>query len=354
MTNTTTLLSHLRVFLQWTRARIQSSRLSRVFTALREAIEGPCRLPVEVPIPVPVRRPNLALAGTLGILLMASTSGAAAYQDPWNRWVDNAANGQLVDVQVMIEGQATPLYPAPRFNDSRLYFEALQGRNYSVVVRNRTGERVGVLLTVDGLNVVDGTRTGLSNQEPMYVLDPYETATIRGWRTSLDQVRRFVFVDEQRSYAERTGQANGDMGWIRVLAFEERRPVSWLRPDQWLPRSAPAAPQSLERDQAAPRAQAAPAPTQVQGETRRAMEKSMAGALDAAPRAESYPGTGWGERREDHVEETWFVAAGPARDHLVLRYEYADGLRALGIRLDGNRLQERERGTLGFAQPPRW
>ena len=57
----------------------------------------------------------------------------------------------------------------------------------------------------------------------MYVLDPYEGAVIRGWRTSLDDVRQFVFVDEERSYAERTGQANGDMGWIRVLSFQRDR-----------------------------------------------------------------------------------------------------------------------------------
>jgi len=45
-------------------------------------------------------------------------------------------------------------------------------------------------------------------------------------------VRRFVFVDEERSYAERTGQANGDMGWIRVLSFRERAPQVWIEPRQ--------------------------------------------------------------------------------------------------------------------------
>src|SRR5439155_442973 len=97
----------------------------------------------------------------------------------------------------------------------RLYFQAFKGRNYSLVVRNNTGRRVGVLIAVDGLNVVTGERSSLSRNESMYVLDPNERAVIRGWRTSLDQVRRFVFVDEEHSYAERTDQANGDLGWIR-------------------------------------------------------------------------------------------------------------------------------------------
>ena len=41
-------------------------------------------------------------------------------------------------------------------------------------------------------------------------------------------------------------------------------------------------------------------------------------------------------------------------DQIVLRYEYASGLRALGINLQRNRLWDRERGELGFAQPPKW
>ena len=41
-------------------------------------------------------------------------------------------------------------------------------------------------------------------------------------------------------------------------------------------------------------------------------------------------------------------------DHLVLRYEYASGLIALGIFPDGDRLRDRDRGELSFARPPRW
>src|SRR5262249_23737227 len=127
--------------------------------------------------------------------------------------------------QVWVGGSRAPLYWAPG-RDDRLYFQAFKGRNYSLVLRNNTSERIGVLVSVDGLNVVNGEMTAMQNDEPMYVLDPYERATIQGWRTSLQNVRQFVFVDEQHSYAERTDQANSDMGWIRVLAFRERR-LAW-------------------------------------------------------------------------------------------------------------------------------
>ena len=286
-----------------------------------------------------------SLAACAAITLALAAPPARAHEGPGpTRW-DRSARGDLVDVQVLVAGRAAPLYFAPDRRDRR-YFEAGRGRDYALRVRNLTGGRVGVLVSVDGLNVVNGERSRQSRGEAMYVLDPWESATIRGWRTSLDEVRRFVFVDEQRSYASRTGQANGDMGWIRVLAFVERG-AGVVRPR-------PAADgygreEKGRREPVAPQAAAPPA-----GEDRGLREsatKSLAGRGQAD---ESFPGTGWGERREDRVRETCFVAAARPGDRLVFRYEYASGLLALGIRPEGRRLEQRERGELSFAPPPRW
>ena len=84
------------------------------------------------------------------------------------------------------------------------------------------------------------------------------------------------------------------------------------------------------------------------------MEGTPAPGLEPAPGApESNPGTGWGSRRYDPVQRTQFTAVRNPTDHLILRYEYADGLRALGITPRRWRLWDREDGQLGFAQPPR-
>jgi hypothetical protein len=205
--------------------------------------------------------------------------------------------------------------------------------------------------------------SSLGNSEPMYVLDPYETATIQGWRTSLDNVRRFVFVDEQRSYAQRTGQANSDMGWIRVLAFHERR-LAWRNPRYQVPQ-----PWNGERDDELGRLEAEEgqrAESPESGSKDQAGGDEMSKAAPSEPNAlydqrsngneqRAFPGTGWGDQRRDPVQRVEFYAAAQATDHLVLRYEYASGLRALGIVPQTRpwRLWERE-GQLGFAQPPRW
>ena len=159
----------------------------------------------------------LVAAGAMSI--MAAFPAQAAY-------TEDTADGRVVDVQIKVRGRSAPLYIS-RDNWNRFYFQAFEGQNYSIVLRNNTGRRIGVLVSVDGLNVVNGERARLKSNEPMYVHDPWGRAEIKGWRTSLRSVRRFVFVDEHRSYAERTGQANGDMGWIRVLAFKENKRWDW-------------------------------------------------------------------------------------------------------------------------------
>lgn len=293
------------------------------------------------------RRLTRSLAACAAIVLALAAPPAPAHGGgDVTRW-DRSARGDLVEVQVLVAGRSAPLYLAPGRWDRR-YFEAFRGRNYALRVRNLTGRRVGVLVSVDGLNVVNGERSRQGRGEAMYVLDAWETATIRGWRTSLDEVRSFVFVDEERSYASRTGQANGDMGWIRVLAFAERG-ARVTRPRPVLEGHGDGIGSREESAAAPPSAEAPLAGTD--RVLRESATKSMAGRAQAD---ESFPGTGWGERRTDRVTETWFVAAARPTDRLVFRYEYAPGLAALGIRPESRRLEQRERGQLGFARPPKW
>ncbi|HTR96829.1 MAG TPA: hypothetical protein VMH61_02915 [Candidatus Acidoferrales bacterium] len=290
-------------------------------------------------------------------ILAAGAVLASPARAQWlgSTWVD----GQLVDVQVRVEGRAAPLFDSPS-GDSRRYLEAVAGRGYTIALRNNTAQRVGVLVAVDGLNVVTGQRTSQSSDEAMYVLGPWQSTEIRGWRTSLDDVRRFVFVDEAHSYAGRTDQANGDMGWIRVTAFRETLPW-WIRPmpdpdparDERRSNAAPpqGAPQGADAP-AAPRAEAIgplASPRATLQDDGEAKKDGSGGAM-----GEAFPGTGWGGRREDRVREVRFTAERCTTDRIVLRYEYASGLRALGILPDRDRLLDRDLGVLGFAQPPRW
>jgi hypothetical protein len=234
-------------------------------------------------------------------------------------------------LSVEVSGRETPLYPA-RDGSGRLYLEARAGATYAVRLRNTSGERLAVALDVDGANVIDG-RIPASTQERMYVLDPYGTTFIQGWRSSLSEVHLFTFVDEAQSYASRTGQANGHLGWIEAKVYRERRPV-WRGKVQ----EAPAPP-------------AAPAPAQDEKAAQDSVAPAVPPGTAGAP-TRSYPGTGWGAATDDRVVEVAFDPEPYPCQRLTLRYEYRGALLALGVlpRPVRDRLLERERGD--FAQAP--
>ena len=290
-------------------------------------------------------RRQLLGAGLSGALL--SCAPAAAYET-------RAAVGSLVDVSVALDGARAMLYPA-RDGTGRFYLEARRGAAYEVRIDNRSHERIGVALSVDGLNAINGERdrslTLPSDPGRMYVLGPWEGTTVRGWRTSLAEVHRFTFVDEAASYAARAGKANARMGWIEVAVYREQRPYVWRD------RPAPITPFAGGRDEVlsmptppatAPPAAAAEAPREG------AIEQHDAKRHDEFGR--SYPGTGWGRREWDQAVVVDFHACPEPAERITLRYEYASALARLGVVPrwpPRDRLSERERGRGGFARPPR-
>lgn len=238
----------------------------------------------------------------------------------------------LVDVSVEVDGVRAPLHPA-RDGSGRLYLEARDGAEYAVRLENRTAERVGVVVLVDGLNVISAVREDPGSGGPgrMYVLDPWDSTTVRGWRSSLEEVHAFTFEDEGRSYAARTGKSNRKMGWIEVAAYRDReRPV-------------PVEPQVRGYGEGRPD----------KDEDRRQAPAGAARDRAEAPSATgAYPGTGWGDRHDDPVRLVHFEPESRPAQLTTIRYEYAATLRALGLLPRHDRLHEREHAVQGFVPPP--
>ena len=257
------------------------------------------------------------------------------------------APGPLVGISVEVGGQPAPLYPAPD-ESGRYYLEAREGGRYLIRLSNRTAERLGVVLTVDGLNVISGQRD--RGRGRMYVLDPWRQATVQGWRSSLQEVRRFTFVDEKASYAARSNKANARMGWIEVSVYREKR--RWRHPHPRLDDTKGSADRPSEAGERSGRDESAPSAAEpmAEGEAR-AQGKSSA-------RARSYPGTGWGSRTHDPVVLVDFRPESSPAQRVTLRYEYRRALVALGVlpspHVPHDRLWERDRGASGFAPPPLW
>ena len=308
-------------------------------------------------------RPSLVatVLGAAGVLAAVPACAHSPYGE---------APGSLVSVSVEAEGRSVPLYPAPD-GSGRFYLEAREGERYAVTIGNRTHERLGVVLTVDGLNAISGDRerapwAGSRPGPRMYVLDAWGSASVKGWRTSLDDVRRFTFVDERASYAARSGKANSRMGWIEVAVYRERPRPYVYRPDP-VYRTDPYE-SSGARDESAKRSAEEQAENAGKAERDDGRDRPSASARDeglarkgppaTVPPAGGYPGTGWGARETDPAMLVDFEPEASPAERVALRYEYASALRALGILpapwAARDRLRERESGDAGFAKPPRW
>jgi hypothetical protein len=142
---------------------------------------------------------------------------------PITAWAERSGVGD-VEVEVIGDrGRPLPEYPLRREDRPgiyKAYLEAKRGQNYSIQIRNRTNQRVGVVVAVDGRNVISGARSELRPDERMYVLGPYQQETYEGWRTGKNRVNRFYFTDAGDSYSGAWGDYSA-MGVIAVAAFRE-------------------------------------------------------------------------------------------------------------------------------------
>jgi hypothetical protein len=103
------------------------------------------------------------------------------------------------------------------------YQVAVNNEKYGIIIRNNSPERVGVVVAVDGRNIISGKRSNLRSSEEMYVIGGYEQTRFDGWRTARDTVHRFYFTDSTDAYAVRTFKDSSALGVIAVAVFREQR-----------------------------------------------------------------------------------------------------------------------------------
>lgn len=144
-----------------------------------------------------------------------------AYAD--KRWRHNDRSPVSIDI-IDDSGRYLNQYTADSngYHTQRAYLEAKKGKRYQLRIRNNSNRRVGIVVAVDGRNILSGKKSYLRSNEKMYVLDPYETATYKGWRTSKNRVNRFYFTSAGNSYANAWGDRSA-MGVIAVAVFDEKK-----------------------------------------------------------------------------------------------------------------------------------
>jgi hypothetical protein len=314
------------------------------------------------------------------------------------------------DVQIMRgDGEVLPTYAL----DGRFYVQGSANDRYIIRITNPTERRIEAVVSVDGLDVIDGENGDVRKRG--YVVPAYGETRIEGFRTSHADVATFRFSSVSGSYAGQKGKAR-NVGVIAVALFEEQAaepepqiivgqappPPRRHRPyddrDDVDDERGAAGSAGAGLDDASPRHAAkadadsgrarerSPAPRRAETRTDEAPAARAAAPQATAPRGGYAPpsedeagdglampqrqqqrerlglGTEFGEQRYSAASYTRFVrAAGRPAAIAELRYNDTAGLMALGIAIqplpDSREIMLRETADPfpgdRFARPPR-
>lgn len=195
----------------------------------------------------------------------------------------------------------------PGNSGNRSYIVAQDNERYTIRIRNNSSERIGLVIAVDGRNILSGQKSYLTPSEKMYVLQPYASADYAGWRTARNEVNRFFFTAMDNSYSAAWGDFSA-MGIIAVAAFPERY-------------------------------------QQEQSYTDRKQNGKMSGKVDKRGKS---AGTGFGEERWSPSRAVQFVAQEHPMMQEFIKYEYRSSLCRRGI----VQCQPERNRNDGFVPPP--
>jgi hypothetical protein len=239
-----------------------------------------------------------------------------------------AVVGDTIEVSIASDnGRILPFYPTQSHSTlKKVYAEAIKGDHYRIIVRNKLNRRVGLVVAVDGRNIISGQKSWLKNNERMYILEPYATNEYSGWRTAQDKINRFYFTNVPDSYAAAFGDESA-MGVIAVVAYPEIKRYEPSMDHSYM------APQRSERAEA----------------------KDKAASPSVQSKATESAGTGYGREEYSHSYRVSFDPENRAAESILIKYEWRKTLCDLKIincgRISGyshNRIWDND----GYAPPP--
>jgi len=238
-----------------------------------------------------------------------------------------AAVGNLADVSVYdrAENRTLPVY----FHEGRYYVAGKPGNEYQVNIRNNQSGEVLSVIAVDGVNAVSGETANWG--QTGYILSPYTSFGVKGWRKSLQHTAAFFFTELENSYAARTGRPD-NVGVIGIAVFRKKaEPAAGINRYFERRRQAASADAPASESQNTAKDEVAQA-----GRT----ESDAARSAPAVPAPEPKKlGTGHGQSETSVVRYANFERASRSPDEVItIYYDSYRNLVAQGVIRDSTRL----------------
>lgn len=95
-----------------------------------------------------------------------------------------------------------------------------KGREYQIKIRNLSNARVEAVLSVDGLDVIDGRPASTTKRG--YIVNPKQTLVVKGFRTSHESVASFKFSSVGSSYANLRHSDTRNVGVVGLAVYYEK------------------------------------------------------------------------------------------------------------------------------------
>lgn len=247
----------------------------------------------------------------------------------------------LYEMLVRPKGR-TPADEYPHKGD--IWIEGRSNSWYEIELINKSPNRVMVIVSVDGVGVVDGAPASYDSRG--FVLNGHETLRVPGWVSGSQSAAQFVFSDVKRSYAHQMGQ-DGNPGVIGAAWFSEKTPV-------YAQLTTPTPMYSKGVISGAPI-------WDTRGITNMAVGATITSAMSTLSSQRQNMcdslGTGWGEQTAFPTQQAPFVKAHHTPQAvMVIRYDHADNLRHMGIRLKDklsvSSSQAFPGNNTGYCKPP--
>ncbi len=109
-------------------------------------------------------------------------------------------NTKNYEVNVLVNGKPIREF----YHEGKFYIEARQNTTYSIKLKNHGHKKIMAVLSVDGIDVLKGKNA--TEAESGYIINPYSTTEIKGYRIDDDNVATFKFDDGKTSYSTQVEQ----------------------------------------------------------------------------------------------------------------------------------------------------
>jgi hypothetical protein len=105
------------------------------------------------------------------------------------------------------------------------WIEGRELSRYEVIIGNKSSSKALFIVAIDGLDVIEGKPAGTQSQG--YVVNPYSSVTIPGWKLNNQEAAEFFFSRKSESYVNAIGGNTANTGVIGAMVFREKPSIDY-------------------------------------------------------------------------------------------------------------------------------